>query len=89
LTQEKSIYLDKDSEVLEIATVPLIEWLEQLKAGRLGVNVDLNAGAVLRGCLVGVLAGIKSTSGQLVSEGRVLKIYFLSLQTFWPFLLDL
>jgi hypothetical protein len=36
-------YLDENPEILQVASVPPLEWVEKLKTIRLGINVDLKA----------------------------------------------
>ena len=67
-------HLDQNSEVLQVAPVPRVEGLEQLEARRLRVDVDLDGGIVHRGGLVGVLAGVESSSRKLVTVGRFLMV---------------
>lgn len=72
--------LDEDGEVLGSLAVPGLEGLEELETVRLGVDGDLDAGAVGGGSLEGVLTGVVAAGRELVAGG-VLELEGLAVST--------
>ena len=62
-------HLDEDEHVLVVLAVPLVEGVEELEAGRLGVDVDADGGRVGGRRLERVLAGVEAERRQFVGEG--------------------
>lgn len=60
-------HLDEDLHVLQIVSVPLVKGLQQLQAVALRVDVHLEAAAVSRRVLVGVLARVKVPGWEFIS----------------------
>ena len=65
---EQSFYLNKNSKFLVVFAIPLCEGVKKLQTVALGVHINLQARAIWRGLLVGVLARVKSFRGQLFAE---------------------
>lgn len=61
--------LDEDLGASDVFTVPSSEGGEELKTSRLGADLDLDGGTILRGVLVGILTGIKVVGREGVSVG--------------------
>lgn len=64
-------HLDENRHVLQITAAPPVEGLQQLQAVALGVDVHLEAAAIGRRVLVGVLAGVEVFDGELVAVGGI------------------
>lgn len=62
--------LDEDRHVSGILAVPSVEGREELETVGGGGDLDSDVGTVLRGCLVGVLAGVVASLGETVAGGR-------------------
>lgn len=60
-------HLDEDLHVLQIVSVPLVKGLQQLQAVALRVDVHLEAAAISRRVLVGVLARVKVPGWEFIS----------------------
>jgi hypothetical protein len=61
--------LDENRQILGVFAVPWLEWLEELEAVRLGVNGDIDGGAVFRWWLERVLSRVVATWGEFITRG--------------------
>lgn len=75
----RSLYLDENRHVLQVATAPFVKGLQKLQAVALRVHVHLEAHTISRRVLVGVLAWVKVFDRQLIT----VRCFQFELLTIW------